>query len=495
HAHDHADDLVLDPEGNVYVTGESYDPATGWDFTTIKYNNDGVQQWLTRYNGPTNGDDDARDMAIDELGNIYVTGGGDGIPGDNWTYDDVTLNYTTVKYNPDGIEQWVVRHNDAGNNACAQAITVDNTGNIYITGGSYGISTDADIATMSYNPNGELRWVNRYSGPINEWDIGNAIAVSPGGSVYVTGTSAGTGTSLDFFTIEYNSSGVEQWMDRYSSLPEFSNDEARAIAVDADGIYVTGYTNITGPPFSYGITSIATIKYSPGGGREWVAYHQGLVDDKNRASAIAIDNSGNVYIAGMAHSDEYSSADYCTIKYDSSGSTQWVAMYSGEEEWDDWAYALAVDDDGNVYVTGISHYNPWIPGFWPVVTSVNTIKYNASGEEQWVARHTAENATSIQVDQVSFPRSTSLEQNFPNPFNPTTTINYSIPAQSDVVVAVYDLSGRRVATLLNQKQRAGHYDIQWDGRDDAGNQVRTGMYFYRLDAETFSQTIKMIYLR
>lgn len=88
-----------------------------------------------------------------------------------------------------------------------------------------------------------------------------------------------------------------------------------------------------------------------------------------------------------------------------------------------------------------------------------------------------------------------LSQNFPNPFNPTTTISYSLPEMSDVRLIVYDITGREVARIVNSQQTSGYHNVQWNGRDDSGNPVSTGVYFTRLEAGEYSQTIKMVYLK
>ncbi len=86
-------------------------------------------------------------------------------------------------------------------------------------------------------------------------------------------------------------------------------------------------------------------------------------------------------------------------------------------------------------------------------------------------------------------------QTFPNPFNPVTTISYDLPEHSEVTLTVYDVTGREMVTLQNEEHPAGHYEVRWNGVDDSGNQVSTGVYFARLQAGNYSKTIKMVLLR
>ena len=93
------------------------------------------------------------------------------------------------------------------------------------------------------------------------------------------------------------------------------------------------------------------------------------------------------------------------------------------------------------------------------------------------------------------PDSYSLEQNYPNPFNPSTTIEYSLPEQADVEISIYNLIGQRVSTIVDEEKPSGSYSVTWDGTDDNGKPVATGIYFYRLKAGSIQETRKMMLLK
>ncbi|HLA39519.1 MAG TPA: FlgD immunoglobulin-like domain containing protein, partial [Candidatus Glassbacteria bacterium] len=98
----------------------------------------------------------------------------------------------------------------------------------------------------------------------------------------------------------------------------------------------------------------------------------------------------------------------------------------------------------------------------------------------------------------SLPKAFSLVQNVPNPFNPSTTISYTIPQSAGplwVSLAVYDLRGRKVAELVEADQGAGSYSVSWDGTDRAGRVLPSGVYFYRLVAGDFKATRKMVLIK
>ncbi|NIN01126.1 MAG: M20/M25/M40 family metallo-hydrolase [candidate division Zixibacteria bacterium] len=95
----------------------------------------------------------------------------------------------------------------------------------------------------------------------------------------------------------------------------------------------------------------------------------------------------------------------------------------------------------------------------------------------------------------NLPKEFSLSQNYPNPFNPYTAIEYALPRDCEVKITIYNILGQRVKTLVQEHQKAGHKRIEWDGRDGRGEELATGIYFYRIEAEQFVQTKKMLLLK
>lgn len=110
-------------------------------------------------------------------------------------------------------------------------------------------------------------------------------------------------------------------------------------------------------------------------------------------------------------------------------------------------------------------------------------------------RATVKTTTAVTEIDTKVPDKFSLEQNYPNPFNPTTTIRYALPVGTDVRVSVYDISGRRVADLVNNYQSAGTYNVTWNGMNDMGERVSSGIYFCRIKAGSFEKTTKMNLLK
>ena len=146
------------------------------------------------YDGP-NGGDHARAIAVDELGNVYVTGDSEG-PG--------VSTYATVKYNSDGQQQWVTNYTGPSNVGFAVAIALDGVGNVDVTGSSLDSGEIyTDYATIKYDSAGQEQWVMRYDGPGSGGDFAHALAVDGSGNVYVTGTSDDINLNEDYATVKY----------------------------------------------------------------------------------------------------------------------------------------------------------------------------------------------------------------------------------------------------------------------------------------------------
>jgi hypothetical protein len=95
----------------------------------------------------------------------------------------------------------------------------------------------------------------------------------------------------------------------------------------------------------------------------------------------------------------------------------------------------------------------------------------------------------------TLPKAFALKQNFPNPFNPITSIAFEMPKAENIRLTVYNMLGQSVRTLVNDHRDAGRYTVLWDGRDDAGHMVGSGVYFYQIQAGTFTKTAKMVFLK
>lgn len=365
--------IAIDADGNPYVTGRGgamYRKfCDSGVYSTIKYDPSGARLWITTYRGtPAIGGASARAIAIDKQGNIYVTGSSyQGAP--------PRSHYTTIKYNSNGALAWIALYLGPANSYdSATAIAVDPNNNVYVTGSSTGLGTGRDYATIKYDANGNEVWAARYNGPGNDDDIATALALDAKGNVYVTGYSPGPGTGQDYATIKYDAKGNEVWVARYNG-PDNSDDVATTLVLDAEGnAYVTGYS--PGPDTG---RDYATIKYDVEGNEVWAARYNGPGNGDDIARALAVATDGHIYVTGSSANTSRDS-DYATIQYDTDGNEIWIARYHGPAAGTNSAYAMAVDADGNVYVTGASASKS-------SGSAYATIKYDGAGDQQWAIRY------------------------------------------------------------------------------------------------------------
>ncbi len=98
-------------------------------------------------------------------------------------------------------------------------------------------------------------------------------------------------------------------------------------------------------------------------------------------------------------------------------------------------------------------------------------------------------------DFSQLPEKFDLSQNYPNPFNPTTVIEYALPKASEVKIRIYNILGQKVRNLVDESQEPGYKMILWDGKDDYGNEISSGVYFYRIEAGNFVKCKKMTLLK
>ena len=108
---------------------------------------------------------------------------------------------------------------------------------------------------------------------------------------------------------------------------------------------------------------------------------------------------------------------------------------------------------------------------------------------------TVDDVGAIDDDDGGLPKTYALRQNYPNPFNPTTTIRYELPTASDLKLTIYDVQGRQVRELASGRMNAGRYQLDWNGQNDAGVQVASGVYLYRIRANDYVLTRKMLLVR
>ncbi|MFN3135873.1 MAG: FlgD immunoglobulin-like domain containing protein, partial [Candidatus Kryptonium sp.] len=100
--------------------------------------------------------------------------------------------------------------------------------------------------------------------------------------------------------------------------------------------------------------------------------------------------------------------------------------------------------------------------------------------------------TEVGIPVVDIPKKFELYQNYPNPFNPSTSISFDLPEDAFVTLKIYNIIGQEIRTIVNEFKNAGRYTVVWDGKDNDGKIMPSGIYFYRITAGNFSKTLKMV---
>ncbi|MCI0450072.1 MAG: T9SS type A sorting domain-containing protein [Chlorobi bacterium] len=488
--------------GHLFITGSSFGSGTNYDIVTIRYNPDsGDSVWVNRYDGSSN-DDRVTSITCDNNA-VYVTG---------WSFTP-SRDIIVIKYDAaTGSRLWVRTYNGTANGGdYGFAIAVDGSGNVYATGRS-DVGGSQKFTTLKYDASGNLAagWPSVYTAALStSFDEAHAVKVDGSGNVYVTGKS---GTPGDFLTLKLDAGGAVLWGKKHNGTQN-AEDNALKLVLDnsSTNVYVGGYS------FRQGfVQNYVVIRYSTATGDSSAFATYDNVQNIDILTDMKIDNSNNVFVTG--YSTSATAFDYATLKYNSALSQQWVARTTNSGN--DFATSLSVDNaNGNVYVTGYSIGSG--SGF-----DYLTVSYNSSGSLNWQVRvngtanagdfgagvhasdtdhiyvtgniNTTANGVGIYTIRYSkilgitpisgeVPSSFALRQNFPNPFNPVTSIHFDIPKSSFVRISVYDIMGREVEVLANETVSAGKYEAKWDG-----SKYASGIYFYTLSAGDFLQTKKMV---
>jgi hypothetical protein len=310
--------ITKDNAGNVYVGGASYTSVSNnLDLSVIKYNSAGVQQWIKNYNGPGSSYDIASGIVVDNSGNVYVTGPSTGV-------FPAMLDYVTIKYNSSGVQQWVSRYNFANGLDIPAGISLDNSGNVIVSGSSASspLNNNWDFATVKYNSaTGAQMVVVRKSNTGNAQDKVLSQTQDAAGNIYVTGATSSTGTNFNIQTIKYNSALVQQWVKTYDGYG--MDDYGNSIALDGSGnVIVGGYSDKPGS-----MKEMVLIKYDNNGNLLWKRTKQPQINSGiAEIQKVVIDPNNDIYLGGYYIT---LNQDIAILKYNSSGEVKFEKTYNG----------------------------------------------------------------------------------------------------------------------------------------------------------------------
>lgn len=361
-------DVATDNNGNVFTTGVTDGSLDGnvlagnRDMFVIKYNAAGNREW-TRQVGATGGTLSGESVAMDSSGNVFVTGRTNvGLNGNSQVgTDDAYL----MKYDSAGLLQWTLQIGSAGKLTEGRAVAVDSSGYVYLaasTGGSidgHAMLGTGGIYLAKFDTNGIKQWslIKSQSG----CGAGpNAMSVDSSGNILISGTTDGNldGQTLqgftDVFVMKFDASHIWQW----TRLTGVFNSRNGVAATDPNAIYLIGYT--TGNVTINGVTSSGNndallVKYDGSGNVVWTKL-TAAAGTGAYTYAGAVDASGNIYMTGetwgaQAGNTATGNADHLLIKYDASGNLVWIRQ-DGAAGGEAYGFSVAIDRDGNPFIAG-----------------------------------------------------------------------------------------------------------------------------------------------
>ncbi len=520
--------------GTVNFGGSPLTTLGGDDIFLAKLDAGGDHVWSKRF-GDASTDQIARSIAIGPANTIVVAGwfaGTVNFGGSNLSSIS-GADVFVAKFEADGDHVWSQRFGGLGDQRL-ESVAVDGSGNVALTGyydgtvdfggGQLVSVANNDIFLAKLNAGGAHVWSERFGSSNNQW--GESVAVDASGNVIATGHFESTvnfgGSTLnsvggdDVYLVKFDQDGGHMWSQRFGS----SGDQTgKAVAVDELGVVLTGYYASTidfggGTLNNAGGVDIFVARFDPSGGHIWSAAFGGPTDQQ--AESIAIDGTGRIALGGFF----FSTVNFGGGTLTSVGGTDVFLALLGDEppfpvfitrfeahaagdavqvEWDLWSdealegYTLYRRDEGATY--------PRV-----VATGQAESGTNSFLDTQVAAGGTYVYSLLVQTDNGDLFRSPeatvrtplpimNLGQNHPNPFAAMTEFEYTLGGRATVRIAIYDARGRRVASLVNEAQDGGRHRVSWNGKDEAGRVMPSGVYFYRLENGSPVPARRMLLLR
>lgn len=488
-------DCIVDNSGFIYCGGITENSSNRFKFFVGKYDSEGLVVWQRIFSELSNSNEYASSMALDSAGNIYLSGRRN---------DSLFL---VVKYDNNGNVIWGNEFKTNFRNSYVSAMGIDLFGDIYLSGYGSRLNADENMITMKVDSSGNLRWRNIFNSQYNKNDYSLGLALYKD-DIIITGYSEDNNL-WDALTFKYTAEGELLWMKRYGNSN--TGESGFVVKTDKEGNILVGGERGDG-----GLNrDILTIKYDSSGNFVWQAIYG--TSSFDQASDLICDEYGNVFVTGL--SVQFGTA-YTTIKYNSLGIQQWISIYNGPTGGDA-ANSIALDTFGNIFVTGSSSSQD-------NGSDIATIKYNFNGVQQWVHRfngigndydegkkicvdpnnniYVAGNTnrllnsdgiiikyshlTSLVSNNSSVPSNYRLHQNYPNPFNPVTNIRFELPETGLLSLRIYDINGKEIVLKYFDVNTPGEYTY-----DINLSNFSSGVYFYKLSINGFSDVKKMIFLK
>ncbi|MFX1455895.1 MAG: SBBP repeat-containing protein [Promethearchaeota archaeon] len=300
------------------------------------------------------------------LGTAVDSSGNIYLAGETTSFGAGHYDMVLVKYDGNGVQQWNRTWGGSSYDHC-WGVAVDSSCNIYITGFTDSVGAGFyDMVLVKYDGNGVQLWNRTWGG--GDYDYGWGVAVDSPGNVYLAGETASFGAgSDDMVLVKYDGNGVQQWNRTWGGG---ECDVGRGVAVDSSGnIYLAGETF----SFGAGFYDMVLVKYDGNGVQLWNRTWGGAIQDFGQA--VAVDSSGNAYLVGDTTSFGAGSDDIVLVKYNRNGVQQFCHTWG--ESTRDFGRGVVVDSSSNIYVAGATY------SYGSRDLDMVLVKYNRNGVEQW----------------------------------------------------------------------------------------------------------------
>lgn len=364
-------DIATGSDDSIYAIGVTGDSLHGETITgtqdtyLIRYNAVGQRQW-TRLLGVAGTSTGSHAIALDSSDNLYIVGDTQGdLDGNTLTG---TMDGYLSKYGADGTKQWTKLVGVSGKYVQGMAVATDANDNVYVawntSGGLHGNSQTGynDFALTKYDASGTRQWTQQL-GATGSSTLPYDIAIDSNTNIYVFGETDGNldGNTLagtqDGFITQYDANGAKQWTVQIGDTGLWLTPNA--IAIDSnDNLFVTGFlnggTSLYGEPLT-GTTDGFLIKYDATGARQWTAL-QGISGSSVYNYNVAVDSTDNIYLSGgtdaaFTGNTMTGAQDGILIKYDTSGTRQWVRQF-GTATLVTSVYAVTANSHDELFGTG-----------------------------------------------------------------------------------------------------------------------------------------------
>ena len=353
---------TTDDAGNVYMAGSAININNNHDIIIQKFDPDGGLLWEEIFNGAANMDDFAADIFVDDNYDVFITGSSVKLAAND-------QDLVVLKYNSSGVFQWYSYYDNGGGPTpkdFGTSITGDNNGSVYVTGGSFGATSNSDFITLGIaSNNGAQLWEKRYDYAALQ-DVAAKIKYD-GNNLFVSGGSQINFNRWELATLTYNPLNGDQLYEKRSQGNATQGvDEVYDLTVDNLGnVYIAGAVRNLNSGYD-----MSVYKLDPQLNILWEKHHDGYgADDKGKG--VKVDDLGNVYVAGFV-SNPNEGKNYSLLKYNSSGVLQWAREFNGQANLDDEAVQLVIANNQDIFVTGTARNK--------ADSDIQTLGYKPNGE-------------------------------------------------------------------------------------------------------------------